>query len=105
MTRNTYSNQRGITLRSGHVTSARLEPEFWHALRRVAYRQGMSLQALLGLVEVQPRSKGQPFASALRCYRGKRIRDAHQRKLGSRGEDFSRPSRRSYEAEKLGRVT
>lgn len=68
MTRNTYSNQRGITLRSGHVTSVRLEPEFWHVLRRVAYQQNMSLQALLGFIEVQPRSKDQPFASALRCY-------------------------------------
>jgi predicted DNA-binding ribbon-helix-helix protein len=68
MTRSTYSNQRGITLRSGHVTSVRLEPEFWHALRRIAYQQNMSLQALLGFIEVQPRSKDQPFASALRCY-------------------------------------
>ena len=59
MTRNTYSNQRGITLRSGHVTSVRLEPEFWHALRRVAYQQNMSLQALLGFIEVQRRCSDQ----------------------------------------------
>jgi predicted DNA-binding ribbon-helix-helix protein len=68
MSRNPYTKIRGVTLRSGQMTSVQLEPEFWYALRLIAFQQQMSLQALIGYIEVEPRSKHQPFASALRCY-------------------------------------
>ena len=60
---------------AGHRTSISLEEEFWAALRTVAARRGLSINALVAGIDVG-RQPGQPgnLSSALRvfileCYR------------------------------------
>jgi predicted DNA-binding ribbon-helix-helix protein len=62
-----YAKMRGFVGRSGHLTSLRLEPGFWQALRLLAIGQGISLQMLLHQIEGNKRPD-QPLASALRSY-------------------------------------
>jgi predicted DNA-binding ribbon-helix-helix protein len=61
------AKMRGYVGRSGHLTSLRLEPGFWQALRLLAIGQGVSLQMLLHQIEGNKRPD-QPLASALRTY-------------------------------------
>ncbi|HWI27062.1 MAG TPA: ribbon-helix-helix domain-containing protein [Stellaceae bacterium] len=56
---------------AGHPTSLTLEQPFWEALRAVARRRGMSLNALIGGIDA---ARGGNLSSALRlfvldCYR------------------------------------
>jgi predicted DNA-binding ribbon-helix-helix protein len=62
-----YAKMRGYVSRAGHLTSLRLEPSFWQALRLLAISQDISLQMLLHQIEGNKRPD-QPLASALRSY-------------------------------------
>ena len=66
--------KRSVVL-AGHRTSISLEEEFWAALRAVATRRGLSINALVASIDLG-RQPGQPgnLSSALRvfileCYR------------------------------------
>jgi predicted DNA-binding ribbon-helix-helix protein len=62
-----YAKMRGYVGRDGHLTSLRLEPGFWQALRLLAISKDISLQMLLHQIEGNKRPD-QPLASALRTY-------------------------------------
>jgi len=62
--------KRSVTI-AGHATSLSLEEEFWHELRILARRRGVSLNALVARVDAGRRGN---LSSALRllvleCYR------------------------------------
>jgi predicted DNA-binding ribbon-helix-helix protein len=63
--------KRSITI-AGHSTSLSLEEEFWEDLRAVARRRGLSLNALIGVVDAERRGN---LSSALRLF----IRDCYRR--------------------------
>jgi predicted DNA-binding ribbon-helix-helix protein len=50
---------------AGHRTSVSLEPEFWTALREIAERRGMSINALVAEVD---KGRNGNLSSALRVY-------------------------------------
>jgi predicted DNA-binding ribbon-helix-helix protein len=60
----------GIRKRSvmiaGHATSVSLEDEFWEALRSIAARRGLSLNALIA--EIDRARSGRNLSSALRVH-------------------------------------
>lgn len=60
----------GIRKRSvliaGHATSVSLENEFWEALRAIATRRGLSLNALIS--EIDQARSGRNLSSALRVF-------------------------------------
>jgi predicted DNA-binding ribbon-helix-helix protein len=71
---NSAVRKRSVVV-AGHRTSISLEEEFWTALRAVAARRGLSINALVAGIDVG-RQPGQPgnLSSALRvfileCYR------------------------------------
>ena len=51
---------------AGHATSVSLEPEFWDALRRIATRRGLSLNALIA--EIDAARGARNLSSALRVH-------------------------------------
>lgn len=53
---------------AGHRTSVALEPEFWAALEAVATRRGLSLVALVAMVDAARPDPTVPLASALRVF-------------------------------------
>jgi len=63
-----HTRAQPIWLRDGSFTSVRLEPMFFHALRMIGYRRGLSMSALIREIEAQPRERGRSLASVLRCY-------------------------------------
>ena len=69
-----------ITLRNGKLTTIGLEPEFFRALRLIAYSRSLSAADLIRNIEAQPRPWKQTFTSTLRCFvvrkKGERIRIA-----------------------------
>ena len=52
---------------AGHRTSVALEPEFWHALTRLAERHGKSLSSLVAEIDAA-RSPERNLASSLRVW-------------------------------------
>jgi predicted DNA-binding ribbon-helix-helix protein len=63
-----HTRVQPLYLRDGKYTSFRLEPIFFHALRMIGYRRGLSMSALIRKIEAQPRERERSFASVLRCY-------------------------------------
>ena len=63
-----HTRVQPLYLRDGKYTSFRLEPMFFHALRMIAYRRGLSMSALIREVEGYPRERDRSFASVLRCF-------------------------------------
>jgi predicted DNA-binding ribbon-helix-helix protein len=57
-----------MTMRDGNLSSIRMEPVFFYALRLIAFSQGLSMADLIRNIEAQPRYSRQSLASALRCY-------------------------------------
>jgi predicted DNA-binding ribbon-helix-helix protein len=57
-----------MTMRDGNLSSIRMEPVFFYALRLIAFSQGLSMADLIRNIEAQPRYSTQSLASALRCY-------------------------------------
>lgn len=68
----------GIRKRSvmiaGHATSVSIENEFWDALRAIAARRGLSLNALIA--EIDQARSGRNLSSALRVHVLRTLRDA-----------------------------
>ena len=64
------SDDGGIVKRSvsiaGHRTSVSLEAPFWHALKEIACRRGVSVQTLLA--DLDARRGGQNLSSAIRVF-------------------------------------
>jgi predicted DNA-binding ribbon-helix-helix protein len=58
--------KHSVTLK-GHRTSISLEDEFWVALRRIAARRGLSLNALIAEIDVS-RGTETGLASAIRVF-------------------------------------
>lgn len=60
----------GVVKRSvavaGHRTSVSLEEPFWEALREIADRRGISVQALIGRIDAE--RGGQNLSSAIRVF-------------------------------------
>jgi len=50
---------------AGHRTSVSLEPEFWDELRRLAARDGMTVNALVGRIDGARQGN---LSSAIRVY-------------------------------------
>ena len=44
--------KRSVTI-AGHETSISLEPLFWHALERAALDEGLPINALIALIDVE----------------------------------------------------
>ena len=61
--------KRSVTI-AGHQTAISLEPIFWQALRAVAARQGLPLNALIAQIDVARLAAVEPpnLASAIRCW-------------------------------------
>ena len=57
--------KRSVTI-AGHATSVSLEDEFWDALREIAARRGLSLNALIA--EIDQERGGRNLSSALRVH-------------------------------------
>jgi predicted DNA-binding ribbon-helix-helix protein len=57
-----------MTMRYGNLSSIRMEPVFFYALRLIAICQGLSMADLIRNIEAQPRYSTQSLTSALRCY-------------------------------------
>jgi predicted DNA-binding ribbon-helix-helix protein len=57
-----------MTMRYGNLSSIRMDPVFFYALRLIAISQGLSMADLIRNIEAQPRYSTQSLASALRCY-------------------------------------
>jgi predicted DNA-binding ribbon-helix-helix protein len=55
-------------VRDGNLSSIRMEPVFFYALRLIAFSQGLSMADLIRNIEARPRYSTQSLASALRCY-------------------------------------
>jgi predicted DNA-binding ribbon-helix-helix protein len=65
------SIRKRSVLIAGHPTSVTLEAAFWEDLRKLAQRRGLSLNALIGLVDIKRNGN---LSSAIRlfildCYR------------------------------------
>lgn len=78
--------KRSLNL-SGHRTSVALEPEFWHALRLIAQRRGLTLAGLVGQVD-GTRAPDRPLASALRVEALREWMPALPEMAGSDREDW-----------------
>ena len=50
---------------AGHATSVSLEPEFWEALREIAVRRQISVNALLATIDVERNGN---LSSAVRVF-------------------------------------
>ena len=57
--------KRAVTV-LGHATSISLEEEFWNELKLIAHANGQSMNALIGHVDKNRRSKN--LSSALRLF-------------------------------------
>lgn len=57
---------------AGHPTSVSLEPEFREELRRIAEREGISLNRLVGRIDAERRGN---LSSALRVFVLERLRE------------------------------
>ena len=57
--------KRSISI-SGHRTSVSLEAPFWHALRGIAERRGVSVQKLIG--EIDAARGNENLSSAIRVF-------------------------------------
>jgi predicted DNA-binding ribbon-helix-helix protein len=66
MSNSKHTRVQPLHLRDGKYTSFRLEPMFFHALRMIAYRRGLSMSALIREVEGYPRERDRSFASVVR---------------------------------------
>jgi predicted DNA-binding ribbon-helix-helix protein len=62
------SVKQPITLRNGKLTTISLEPEFFRALRLIAYSRSLSAADLIRNIEAQPRPWKQTFTSTRRCF-------------------------------------
>ncbi|MBW8268225.1 ribbon-helix-helix domain-containing protein [Caldovatus aquaticus] len=62
-----HLRKRSFTV-AGHRTSVALEPEFWAALETAAARRGISLAALIALLDARRTASRMPLASALRVF-------------------------------------
>jgi predicted DNA-binding ribbon-helix-helix protein len=60
---------------AGHPTSVRLEPEFWHFLREVAYERRVTLRELIDAIN-RVKSGKVTLASALRVFIAQHYRAA-----------------------------
>jgi predicted DNA-binding ribbon-helix-helix protein len=61
--------KRSVTI-AGHQTAISLEPIFWQALRVVAAREGLPINALIARIDVARLAASEPpnLASAIRCW-------------------------------------
>ena len=61
--------KRSVTI-AGHQTAVSLEPIFWQALRAVAEREGLPVNALIARIDVARVAADDPpnLASAIRCW-------------------------------------
>ncbi|WP_022682991.1 ribbon-helix-helix domain-containing protein [Sphingobium bisphenolivorans] len=61
--------KRSVTI-AGHQTAISLEPIFWQALRTIAMREGLPLNALIARIDVARLGAPHPpnLASAIRCW-------------------------------------
>nr|WP_087573299.1 ribbon-helix-helix domain-containing protein [Sphingomonas sp. CDS-1] len=61
--------KRSVTI-AGHQTAISLEPIFWQALRAVAAREGLPVNALIARIDVARMAAADPpnLASAIRCW-------------------------------------
>ncbi|WP_150291692.1 ribbon-helix-helix domain-containing protein [Sphingobium estronivorans] len=61
--------KRSVTI-AGHQTAISLEPIFWQALRAVAAREGLPINALIARIDVARMAADDPpnLASAIRCW-------------------------------------
>jgi predicted DNA-binding ribbon-helix-helix protein len=62
-----HLEKRSLSL-AGHRTSVALEPVFWRALEDAASRAGMTLAALVRVVDEGRTDPAVPLASALRVH-------------------------------------
>ena len=70
-----------ITLRSGKLTTIGLEPEFFRALRLIAYSRSLTAADLIRNIEAQPRPWKQTFTSTLRCFVVREMMAAYEAQL------------------------
>ena len=61
--------KRSVTI-AGHQTAISLEPIFWQALRAVAAREGLPVNALIARIDVARMAVADPpnLTSAIRCW-------------------------------------
>jgi predicted DNA-binding ribbon-helix-helix protein len=62
-----HLEKRSLSL-AGHRTSVALEPAFWRALEDAAAREGLSLAALVRMIDARRADPSVPLASALRLH-------------------------------------
>ena len=62
--RNTPQVKRSVRV-SGHPTSVSLEAPFWEALRELSARRGLSVNALLSMIDAE---RGGNLSSAVRLF-------------------------------------
>jgi predicted DNA-binding ribbon-helix-helix protein len=62
-----HLEKRSLSL-AGHRTSVALEPAFWRALEDAAAREGVSLAALVRMIDAGRADPTVPLASALRLH-------------------------------------
>lgn len=62
-----HLEKRSLSL-AGHRTSVALEPAFWRALEDAATREGLSLAALVRMIDAERGDPSVPLASALRLH-------------------------------------
>jgi predicted DNA-binding ribbon-helix-helix protein len=62
-----HLEKRSLSL-AGHRTSVALEPEFWRALEEAAARGGLTLAALVRMIDAARADPSLPLASALRVH-------------------------------------
>jgi predicted DNA-binding ribbon-helix-helix protein len=71
-----------ITLRNGKLTTIGLEPEFFRALRLIAYSRSLTAADLIRNVEAQPRPWKQTLTSTLRCFVVREMMAAYEAQFG-----------------------
>ncbi|WP_291295628.1 ribbon-helix-helix domain-containing protein [Elioraea sp.] len=62
-----HLEKRSLSL-AGHRTSVALEPAFWRALEDAAAREGITLAALVRMIDAARAGPSLPLASALRVH-------------------------------------
>lgn len=62
-----HLEKRSLSL-AGHRTSVALEPAFWRALEEAASREGLTLAALVRMIDAARADPSVPLASALRVH-------------------------------------
>jgi len=72
----TRPQKHSLTLK-GHRTSVSLEPEFWHAFRDLAVRQGLGINQLATQIDLARGERG--LASAIRLAVLADLQDQRQR--------------------------